>query len=69
MSPAATTASARPPARDRAPGLRLPALDVDGTLTHGAILIGPQGAGLEALPRLLFPSDSADGLTSWSCHL
>ena len=48
MSPAATTASARRPARDSAPGLRLLALDVDGTLTDGAILIGPQGEAMKA---------------------
>ena len=48
MSPAATTAGARRPARDSAPGLRLLALDVDGTLTDGAILIGPQGEAMKA---------------------
>ena len=48
MGPAAPTVGARRPARDSAPGLRLLALDVDGTLTDGAILIGPQGEAMKA---------------------
>jgi 3-deoxy-D-manno-octulosonate 8-phosphate phosphatase (KDO 8-P phosphatase) len=48
MRPSAPAAGARRPARESAPGLRLLALDVDGTLTDGAILIGPQGEAMKA---------------------